>query len=228
MFRMSNLTIGIAIPCYKGHIHVLPNLLDSIEQQTRKPDMVIIRCSSSTSEDIPYSLSHYSFPVRILFHSEKQNAAENRNVAWRQLNTDIITFVDADDIIHPQKLEIIENCFQNHHVKILMHGLELDPGVPFQHYHAPYHFDINRLVRCPWGSTSHLDQTPSTVFHFHNAQSSVHKSVFNYVQFDESPSNFGREDTIFCTTVITTFPNETAYCPYGLTKYVPSRSFEDR
>jgi hypothetical protein len=39
--------IGVAIPCYYGHIDQLFFLLDSIEKQTILPDKVSVSCSSS-------------------------------------------------------------------------------------------------------------------------------------------------------------------------------------
>ena len=40
--------IGVAVPCYYGHIQRLYELLDSIEKQTILPDKVVVN-SSSTS-----------------------------------------------------------------------------------------------------------------------------------------------------------------------------------
>ena len=55
--------IGVAIPCYKGHIIRLFELLDSIEKQTRHPDKVVVSCSS-TSEFL--NSKDYSFPLQII------------------------------------------------------------------------------------------------------------------------------------------------------------------
>ena len=219
---MTKLTIGVAVPCYKGHIHLLPNLLASLEEQTLKPDMVIVSCSSSTSSDVSYSVSHYSFPVHIIFHKEKKCEAENRNIAGSFLMTDIITFIDADDTIHPQRLEIIEDCFQNHSVKILIHSLEQDPAKPYEHYERPFQFDMNCLYRCPWGSLRHLNHSPDMAYLYHNGMSTVTRSIFDMIQFNESPELCGRIDTLFTTTIVTMFPNEHAYCHYRLCKYMPS------
>jgi hypothetical protein len=221
---MNRLTIGIAIPCYKGHLDVLTNLLQSIEEQTRKPDHVVVSCSSAVATDIPISLKNYSFPLDIQCHSEKKNPAQNRNCAIKHLSTDIVTFIDADDIMHPQRLEIIEYCFRENPVSILLHSFELDPTLPFQRYNPPYSFDFNHLIVCPFGSTLHLDQTPFNILHIHNAQSSVLKHVVDHISFDESPQYVGKEDTLFTTDVIRMVSSKTAYCHYKLSKYVPSRT----
>ena len=41
--------IGVAIPCYQGHIERLFDLLKSIKNQTILPDKVVVSCSSTSS-----------------------------------------------------------------------------------------------------------------------------------------------------------------------------------
>jgi glycosyltransferase involved in cell wall biosynthesis len=218
---MNPITIGVAIPCYQGHLEALGNLLESIECQSRKPDMVFVSCSSAPSSVNPYASKKYSFPFHIIFHPEKKNAAENRNIAASYLTTDIITFIDADDIMHPQRIAVIDMCFTTYqHVAILMHHCKMDPNEPFEHYEHLDCFQFNRLFQCPNGSTQHRDYLYMGVLH--NGQPSVPRDVFITSPFDESASSHGKEDTVFCTRIITMFPEQTAYCPYQLSGYVPS------
>ena len=53
--------IGVAIPCYSGHIPKLLCLLNSLEKQTKLPDKVVVSCSSIHHE-LNYS-GKYSFAV---------------------------------------------------------------------------------------------------------------------------------------------------------------------
>jgi glycosyltransferase involved in cell wall biosynthesis len=215
---MTPLTIGVAVPCYKGHIPLLPNLLTSIEEQTLKPDIVIVSCSSSTSADVSYSVSHYSFPVHIIFHPEKMNAAQNRNIAASYLTTDIITFIDADDIMHPQRISIIKTCFTQYpHVVILLHSCKWSNDEPFEQYHEEDNFHFNQMFQCPYGSTQHQNNLFIT-----NGHPSVPRLIFSTLPFDENPTSYGKEDTVFCTRIISMFPDRTAYCPYELSRYLPS------
>ena len=90
--------IGVAIPCYYGHIQRLYDLLESIEKQTILPDKVVVS-SSSTSELKCDKI--YSFPLEVIVTECKQNASKNRNVAASKLlDMDYITFIDADDVMH--------------------------------------------------------------------------------------------------------------------------------
>jgi glycosyltransferase involved in cell wall biosynthesis len=221
---MSALTIGVAIPCYKGHIEVLRYLLDSIETQTRKPDKVVVSCSSCESSDIPSSYFQYSFPLSILTWSEKRNVSQNRNIAISNLNTDIVTFIDADDFMHPQRLEVIEQCFLKHDVQMLLHFYETNLKRDFLHY-SDFPFELNKLYVCPWRSVQHANYLRANIIH--NGQASVRRAVLDRVRFQEGPEFTGREDTFFVGDVLLTYPGKSAYCPLRLSKYNPSRTFQD-
>jgi len=43
--------IGVAIPSYIGHKNLLQDVLDSIENQTRLPDKVVVSYSSAAEND---------------------------------------------------------------------------------------------------------------------------------------------------------------------------------
>ena len=107
--------IGVAIPAYIGHINRLFELLDSIEKQTRLPDKVVVSCSSTREFN---NNKTYSFPLQIIVTEERQNAAQNRNIAASNLmDMDFITFIDADDIMHPQRVEVLLKVFEVYDVE---------------------------------------------------------------------------------------------------------------
>lgn len=219
---MSSKTIGIAICAYKGHIPHLKRLFNSIEAQTRKPDQVVVSCSSSLPEDIPYRPNMYSFPFTIITTEEKKMASQNRNIAASHITTDIITFFDADDEMHPQRLEIIEDCFTKHNVKILMHNYELETSNPFETINE-FIFHINYLDKDHiWGAT--ILRHPYSHCPLTNGHVTVSRDAWQNIKFNELPEYHSKDDTIFCTDVIMAYPLQTAYCFSKLSKYYPSRS----
>lgn len=212
--------VGIAICCYKGHISILKRLLDSIESQTRKPNEVVVSCSSSEPDDIPYRRDMYSFPFRILTHSERKNAAQNRNYAAAQLTTDVVCFFDADDIMHPQRIEIIADCFQaNPQLMIFLHNIEFSTSTIFPPLRNVYLY-MNQLSKCDWGST--ILQVRLHHANIANGHASIRRSVLQHVTFQESVEFQGKEDTAFSTEIIQLYPMQTAYCYNVLSRYEPS------
>ena len=101
--------LGVCIPCHKPYLIYLEKCLESIENQTRKPDIVSISISEVELAPI---LPVFSFPVEITVSSDKLCQGKNRNLAASKIDVDILTFFDSDDIMHKQRLELIEKAFE--------------------------------------------------------------------------------------------------------------------
>jgi glycosyltransferase involved in cell wall biosynthesis len=219
--------LGVAIPCYKYHIPVLKRCLDSIEQQTRKPDIVVVSCSSSVKDDIPQSYYEYSFPVRIYTHRMKMNAAENRNFAGlmlQGLNCDIFSFFDCDDEMHPQRLKAIEHAFETlEECGIVLHSYlyeKDDLAKPFPLYKT-LEISMNLLEKAPTGCAVLKSNWSSPI---HHSQVSVQKDIFKQIKFRENSAfaregaNGGNEDALFCGDVLA-LKGPNVYIANPLSKY---------
>jgi glycosyltransferase involved in cell wall biosynthesis len=208
--------IGVAIPCYKYHIPKLKRCLDSIETQTVKPDMVVVSCSSASQEDIPKY--NYSYPLRILVHKERKNAGQNRNIAATALDTDIVSFFDCDDEMHPQRIEALKDAFEQHPgLDIVLHQYWMDDEVnqPFQHY-AKFAVQSNCLLRSPTGCAVYKHNWSERI---HHSQVTVSKFILSRIQFKEDPSNERREDALFCGDVLAMPDCQNLYIFNALSKY---------
>ena len=213
-------TVGVAICCYNGHLPHLQHLFDSIERQTRRPDEVVVSCSSTRLDEVTYRRDMYTFPFRILIHAERRNAAQNRNYAASQLTTDVVTFFDADDIMHPQRLAVIADTFEAHPtLQLFLHNTEFGTSLEFPRFTNVYLY-LNQLGQCPWGSTTL--KVPLNEAHIANGHVTVRKSVLAEVTYPEGGDFRGREDTVFTTEIIRKWPWGTAYCLNVLSKYFPS------
>jgi glycosyltransferase involved in cell wall biosynthesis len=120
--------IGIAIPCYNGHVELLFKLLNSIQNQTILPNKVVVSCSSTREEEFDFEkISLYTFSLQIITSEDKKCAAENRNIDASNLtDMDYLTFIDADDIMHPQRIELLLKAFQEHDSDIILHNYFVD------------------------------------------------------------------------------------------------------
>lgn len=218
--------IGVAVCAYKGHIPHLKRLFASIAQQTRLPDQVVVSCSSCTDEEIPYRQDMFPFPFRIVTVAEKQNCAQNRNRAASHLapSVDIISFMDADDEMHPRRLEAMEEAFRLFpQTKIFLHNTHIAHDEKESFKPTPhFHYVLNRLYRCQWGSTCLVDPPPNMLIA--NGHVSTTTDAWQAVHFPESEWFQGRDDTFFTTVVISFWPKETVYCHNLLSRYYPSRT----
>lgn len=217
-------TIGLAIPCYNKHIPNLLQLLDSIEAQTRKPDVVSISCSSTSEGEFP-SLRDYGFAVLVSTTPERRNAAQNRNIAAGRLDTELISFFDADDTMHPQRIEGIMVAFSEP-CDIVVHSFyqAFESLTPYPRIER---FTIlrNELRQCP-SKCIYLENRS----HVHHSQSTVRKEIFEQIRYSEEKEYEAREDSVFCHRVLSLPGVQTGYIAHPLSKYIPSyamNSFRD-
>jgi glycosyltransferase involved in cell wall biosynthesis len=94
----------VIIPCYKDST-TLGRALDSVYAQTYRVDEIIVVNDASPETDaIKLVLKNYP-NVFYLENSVNIGLAATRNVGVKNASSDIITFLDADDALHPQKIE---------------------------------------------------------------------------------------------------------------------------
>jgi hypothetical protein len=188
--------IGVAIPCTKQSLSSLKACLDSIEQQTVKPDAVVISCSSTHSKDLP--TFSYSFPLKVITTLEKKNTAENRNIASMLLDTDIVSFFESTDTMHPQRLQYIQESFMKYQPDIVLHNYSEKVGLNqmIQLHKAPAQVE-NQLCRSPSGCAMIQGNLP-----IHHSHVSVSRFIMLRYKFREDISNEGRDNAIFCGDVL--------------------------
>ena len=211
--------IGVAIPCFDKHLTYLFLLLDSIEAQTVMPDKVCVSCSSTAT--FPSSRK-YSFPLEIVLTNEKRNAAQNRNIAMDRLrDMDYISFMDADDIMHPQRIEVLRNVFEEQNCQMILHNYQNGTNTEFRPV-EDIEVRVNTMKPTVSGGTTHIEHHKFLQQHIHHSQVSVQRSIVDLVRFPEEPEFHRREDSAFCNRVIK-LPNVNhVYIVNALSYYAPS------
>jgi len=213
--------LGIAIPCFNKHISQLMALLMTIEGQTRLPDAVSISCSSTKAIEFP-ELKGYSFPIQLSFFEGRKNTAENRNLAFKRFaDMDAISFFDADDLMHPQRLEFIELAL-NKGADIVLHNYTMNEVKQFELYETA-NIIYDQLAKAPSGCAYLKTQWDAPI---HHSQVTVRRPVLNRVQFNEEGAYERREDSIFCGQVLSLPDIRSAYISEQLSYYKESRSLE--
>jgi hypothetical protein len=216
------LTIGVVIPCYKAHIPLLGRVLWSINRQSRLPDMVIVSCSSSEESDILYRSEDYKFPLKIYTHRDLRNTSQNKNFGTSQINTDIVTYFDSDDIMHPQRIETIYECFNKYpNTKLLIHSLRISPtDLNFPKYDIQdIEFEYDPFYICEWKS---IKYKYNNMLGITNGNSSIIRTLFKEIQFDETDKSYGKEDVNFNVEILKKYWNDVALCKCELTWYFQS------
>lgn len=134
--------ISVIIPCYYKHAKQLYFLLKMYENQTRLPDEVVISlsetCRIPSAQLAPLKNELWAFPVTLIASERQQYAGENRNIACSVATGDVFLCQDADDVPHPQRVEMVHYFFSTYNIDHLMHRYKMinadDNSISFKHY----------------------------------------------------------------------------------------------
>ena len=110
--------ISIIIPCHYKHFQYIDQLLQMYNKQSMIPtEIIVVLCESTKiSENIIDNAENkkYKYNLKIIRIKEKSAAGKNRYIGTKEAIGDIIIFQDADDLPHPQRIEIIQRCFKQY------------------------------------------------------------------------------------------------------------------
>lgn len=121
----NNNKISVIIPCYPPDLPEIAKALTSLAQSSYLPDEVIVALSQTTAKQGSLLAEKYqkkhTFPVKFATTVKKQFAGQNRNRGVKKARYNILVFFDADDLCHPQKLEITKYIFDKYQPKMFLH-----------------------------------------------------------------------------------------------------------
>lgn len=123
-------TISVIVPVYKAEAF-LGDCIESIRNQTF-PDLELILVNDGSPDDSGRICREYAEKdsrIRYL-EQENQGQAAARNNALAQSTGKWICFVDSDDVIHPQMLEILYRGAVEQNAPISMCGYLESPNIP--------------------------------------------------------------------------------------------------
>jgi glycosyltransferase involved in cell wall biosynthesis len=106
------LSIGVLIPVY-NYARFLPDTLNSILLQSRRPDQIVVVDDGSTdqSAEIAAAWGKTNRAPLIVLREPHGGAAAARNAGLARLETDLVAMLDADDLLLPCHLEKLELPF---------------------------------------------------------------------------------------------------------------------
>jgi glycosyltransferase involved in cell wall biosynthesis len=103
-----NLTVSVIIPAYNCET-TIERALQSAIQQTRPPKEIIVIDDESTDQSALRARSKAkdsAIPILVYCNESNVGPGVSRNRGWAAATGDLVAFLDADDVWHPQKLEV--------------------------------------------------------------------------------------------------------------------------
>ncbi len=180
---------SVIIPCHPDHFPLLDRLLTSYKDQTRRPDEVIVSLSESVfvsaNQIDALEGKDWGFVFKIVKHKGRVVPGGNRNAACQASIGDLIICQDADDLPHPQRVEIIAFLFENYQLDHLLHQ-----WIPSSKSFQPISMDSVEDSACAFQYYSKID-----IVDIHNGSVSFLRDVFSKVHW--KPIAFISEDVMF-------------------------------
>lgn len=190
-------TTSVIIPCHYKHFHHLYNILKLYEQQTVLPDEIVISLSESNYIDpaliVSLQKEPWRFRVKLFCSESKLFAGQNRNIACANATGEIIICQDADDLPHPQRIEVIQYFFDKFNLDFMLHKFV---------YNAPDQIAQMKTL-------SEMDSINYAYFHtYHDAwiigymlfgQPAFRRKIFDKIKWRDIPID---EDNTFVVEVL--------------------------
>ena len=204
----SNKTLSLCIPCIPKHVKHLKELSKNINEQSVLPEEVIIAISNSdryTKNQIRKIFQNLRTKLIITDVSHKALAGENRNRAVKFATSDIVSFMDADDLMHKQRIEILKYHFNKSNAIAIFHKFK--HGNPIGKINVKnIKLDSDILIK------AHKDK--STIYLKINDITHGHvsclRSIFNKLKQDINNTE-RREDSKFARDLMDNFDQKRIY-----------------
>jgi hypothetical protein len=115
-------SVTVVVPALARDVGMLTRLKHSMDIQTLAPNEVIVVISGMEDKHCP-SFHNWTIMCEkpILF------AGTARNIGWRMATSDVVTFLDADDQMYPERIKTIATHFVGHDLQLLLHGFSTTP-----------------------------------------------------------------------------------------------------
>lgn len=179
---------SVLVPCIGKHVDLLPDLLRHLAGQTCRPDEVVISVSSCPAlpPAIDRAVRASAIPTRVLVNAGTAYAGRNRNCAADASKGDVLIYQDADDLPHPQRVELVRRAFAEYFITHLIHYYThatkpaswYGPGVAGS---LSDRYDDRRFR----GALQHQPQYVYSL-RIHNGNIATSRAVFNVARWDET------------------------------------------
>lgn len=198
------LRVSVVVPCAAKHVSALPELLRALSNQTRRPQEVVLAVSGCDS--VPRSTgTHAGLDVKLTHVISPAYAGANRNRGCDLSTGDVIVFQDADDLPHPQRVEILAAMFEKYEVDHVLHTFSRGKIEP-----KSFNLDValrSASYRFPFAKDAKLT----------NGNLTISRAAARSLRFDEALRR--GQDSVFNQKIYPMFRSSTAVIRLPLILY---------
>jgi glycosyltransferase involved in cell wall biosynthesis len=167
-------SVTVIIPAH-NRAEFLEEALDSIARQQYPAAEILVVDDGSTDEWTRQIVRNYSSPVEYV-RQEHRGPAAARNTGIRHARSELIAFLDNDDLYAPGSLNVLAECFV------------ADPDTGIAHGRMRNFRDAGQGARCWCSPPYHLPSLPSAMYR---------RSLFDKVGMLDETLQFGEDSDFF-------------------------------
>lgn len=108
--------VSILIPCYNSERWIAETLESAIAQTWQNKEIIVVD-DGSTDNSLEVA-KRFESPFVKVIHQENRGAGAARNRALKEAQGDFIQYLDADDLLSPDKIESQVKILLNNHEKV--------------------------------------------------------------------------------------------------------------
>ena len=227
--KLSSFNVSLCIPCIPRDKEKLVRLMESVNNQELKPMEIVISLSGETFKNNNFKNRLEKIakvPIKIIYSKKNKIASENRNIASENASGDILSYIDADDIMKKNRIKRIVDIFKKFNCNAVLHSFEytLDTTIntinKINIYKGKFMYELSKKV-----DTIHLWINNENAIH--HGHLSIKKSVFKDIKFNTSKKYRRSEDSKFVRDIIEYYGNDDrtiCFTNEKLSYYIPASS----
>lgn len=220
-----NYSLGAVIVCVPHHLQYLDQLFDCINNQSllfNEISFVASGFSKFDQAELNIKIQNKLNQNVILSFVPLGPAGKNRNIGWKKLNTDIVCFLDSDDVYYNERNFFINKFMTDQNLDLFIHSYDsfsnssigseiirysrnegtILTNKDFFHATFPSGTRQRDLETGPPYAVSVLQFTDDQKkFDIHHAHISVKREVLTQTNFHEI-TNLRNEDSVFVRDVL--------------------------
>lgn len=107
--------VSVVIPCFNAEAYLNDSISSVLEQSYRDVEVIIVDDGSTdNSLGVLREFEARDSRVKVISKPNEKKPSIARNIGIRESTGEIITFLDADDVYHLDRLKIITSAFEKH------------------------------------------------------------------------------------------------------------------
>ena len=199
----SEVSLSVCIPAIFKDVRsgALERVVQSVRYQTVQPDKLIIVLTGVPSyEEVrtrrKLLRSARGINLTLVTHQTLQLQSESRNEGLSLAETDVVSFFDADDLMHETRLKVIKQLFRDKDVSVVLHNYTTDFSDRNWARKAEDIIVSNTKSVCDSELRTRGRQIPLDIC-VHHAHVSVRRADLHGLRYDSSLALHRFEDSLF-------------------------------